>query len=104
MEMICSSETSVDFQQTTRRCIPEDRTLHNHRCKNLKSYYCILFSTLEIEAVYSSETLAYTYRLYSILTQNITIYSRILVLGTSEEAYATVAGTELSEMRFAVSG
>jgi hypothetical protein len=29
----------VDFQRTTRRYIPEDRTLHNHRCcENLKSY------------------------------------------------------------------
>jgi hypothetical protein len=37
MEAICSSETSADFQRTTRRYIPEDIT-HNHRCKNLK--YC----------------------------------------------------------------
>jgi hypothetical protein len=28
MEMTCSSETSVDIQRTTRRYIPEDRTLH----------------------------------------------------------------------------
>jgi hypothetical protein len=28
METICSSETSVDFQQNTRRYIPEDRTLY----------------------------------------------------------------------------
>jgi hypothetical protein len=34
----CFSETSVDFQQTSRRYIPEDSTLHNHRCENLKSY------------------------------------------------------------------
>jgi hypothetical protein len=33
-----SSEMSVDFQRTTWRYIPEDRTLHNHRCENLKSY------------------------------------------------------------------
>jgi hypothetical protein len=39
MEATCSSETSVDFQRTTRRYIPEDRTLHNHWCENLKSYY-----------------------------------------------------------------
>jgi hypothetical protein len=38
MEAICSSETSVEIQQTTRRHIPEDDTLHNHRCENLKSY------------------------------------------------------------------
>jgi hypothetical protein len=38
MEAICSSETSVDFQRTTRRNIPVDRILHNNRCENLKSY------------------------------------------------------------------
>jgi hypothetical protein len=30
MEAICSSETSVENQRTTRH--------HNHRCENLKSY------------------------------------------------------------------
>jgi hypothetical protein len=38
MEAICSSETSVETQRTTRRYIPEDGTLHNHRCENLNSY------------------------------------------------------------------
>jgi hypothetical protein len=38
MEVICSFETSVDFQCTTLRYIPEDCTLHNHHCENLKSY------------------------------------------------------------------
>jgi hypothetical protein len=37
MEAICFSETSVDFQRTTQRYIPEDGTLHNHRSENLKS-------------------------------------------------------------------
>jgi hypothetical protein len=37
MEAIYSSETSVATQQTIRH-IPEDDTLHNHRCENLKSY------------------------------------------------------------------
>jgi hypothetical protein len=36
MEEICSSEAAT--QQTTRRHIPEDDTLHNNRCGNLKSY------------------------------------------------------------------
>jgi hypothetical protein len=36
--VICSSETSVHFQRTTRLYIPEDSTLHNHRCEDLKSY------------------------------------------------------------------
>jgi hypothetical protein len=38
MEAICSSETWVDTQRTTRRYIPEIGTLHNHRYENLKSY------------------------------------------------------------------
>jgi hypothetical protein len=38
MEAIYSSETSVATQRTTRHHIPEDDTLHNHRCENLKSY------------------------------------------------------------------
>jgi hypothetical protein len=37
MEATSSSEMSVEFQHTTRRYILEDRTLHNHRCKNLRS-------------------------------------------------------------------
>jgi hypothetical protein len=37
-EVTFSSETSADFQRTTRRYIPEGRTLHNHRCENLRSY------------------------------------------------------------------
>jgi hypothetical protein len=31
MEAICSSEKPVATQETTRRHIPEDDTLHNHR-------------------------------------------------------------------------
>jgi hypothetical protein len=37
MVAICSSETSADFQRTTGRYIPEDRSLHNHRCESLNS-------------------------------------------------------------------
>jgi hypothetical protein len=36
MEKTCSSETSVGFQGNALRCIPEDRTLHNHpQCSNV---------------------------------------------------------------------
>jgi hypothetical protein len=38
MEAMCSSETSGYFQRTTHRYIPENRTLHNHSCENLKFY------------------------------------------------------------------
>jgi hypothetical protein len=32
IEATCSDETSVDFQRTARRYIPENRTVHNCRC------------------------------------------------------------------------
>jgi hypothetical protein len=38
MEAIRSSETSGTTQRTTRRHIPEEDTLQNHRFENLKSY------------------------------------------------------------------
>jgi hypothetical protein len=38
MEAICSFETSIDTQRTTRRYILEYGTLHYHLCENLKSY------------------------------------------------------------------
>jgi hypothetical protein len=33
MEVICSSETSVDFQRITQHYIPEDGTLLNDQCR-----------------------------------------------------------------------
>jgi hypothetical protein len=39
MEEAYYPESSVNFQQASRQYIPEHRTLHNHRCKNLK--YCL---------------------------------------------------------------
>jgi hypothetical protein len=44
MEVTWSSETSVDFQFITWHRIPEDKTLHNHCCENLNSYYTSLFA------------------------------------------------------------
>jgi hypothetical protein len=38
MEATCPSETPVDLQQTTLHYILKGRTLHNHRCENLKFY------------------------------------------------------------------
>jgi formate hydrogenlyase subunit 3/multisubunit Na+/H+ antiporter MnhD subunit len=39
MEAARTSETLVNFYQTTRRYNPEDSHLHTHRRENLKSYY-----------------------------------------------------------------
>jgi hypothetical protein len=44
MEAIFSSETSLDFQRTTRLYIPVDRTLNNHLCEDLRS--CIIYNIL----------------------------------------------------------
>jgi hypothetical protein len=35
--------TSGTTQRTTRRHIPEEDTLQNHRCENLKSYILYMF-------------------------------------------------------------
>jgi hypothetical protein len=43
MEAMRSFEMSVDFHWTTRRCVPEDRTLHNQRYKNLRTYTELLY-------------------------------------------------------------
>jgi hypothetical protein len=43
---IFSSETSVDFERITCRYTPEDSTLHNHRCQNLKSCSLYKFPSL----------------------------------------------------------
>jgi hypothetical protein len=47
IEATCSSEMLVHFQRTTWRYVPEDRTLHNHGCKNLKSYTVSVASSLD---------------------------------------------------------
>jgi hypothetical protein len=44
MDATCSSETPVAFRQTTRRYIPEDRTLRKQCCENPKC--CTFFSLL----------------------------------------------------------
>jgi hypothetical protein len=46
---------SIDFQLTTWRYIPEDRTLHNHRCENLKSHLfrkCSRNETPDVETLF----------------------------------------------------
>jgi hypothetical protein len=54
MEAIYSSETSVDFERNTQRYIPEDSTLHNHRCEDLKSYivFILLLSSKTLYVVF----------------------------------------------------
>jgi hypothetical protein len=47
IEETCSSETSVDFQRTTRRYIPEGITLHIHPCENLKLVTVLNYHTMK---------------------------------------------------------
>jgi hypothetical protein len=42
MKAASTSETLVNFYQTTRRYNPEDSHLHTHRRENLKSYLGII--------------------------------------------------------------
>jgi hypothetical protein len=44
---------AVEFQQNTRRYIPEDSTLYNNRYKNLKSYIDLLLTNLVSAYSYS---------------------------------------------------
>jgi hypothetical protein len=37
MEAICCSGTTVDFNRTVWHYIPEESSLHSHRCENFKS-------------------------------------------------------------------
>jgi hypothetical protein len=46
MEGTYSSETSAGFQRTTQRWFPEGKTLHDHRCENLKILQYILVFVL----------------------------------------------------------
>jgi hypothetical protein len=43
MEAARTSETLVNFYQTTRRYNPEDSHLRTHRRENLKSYFEMYF-------------------------------------------------------------
>jgi hypothetical protein len=54
-----SSEMLLDFQRTTRRYIPEDRTFHNHWCENLKSYtfFCSIMIHIKSHLLVSPYTL-----------------------------------------------
>jgi hypothetical protein len=60
-EVICSTETSADFQWTTRHYISEERTLHNRSCENPKPNKLVTFlpfplnpPTIQFFSVYKS--------------------------------------------------
>jgi hypothetical protein len=52
MEEACSSETSVDFQYTKRRYIPDDRTLH---CYKLAEWFLQRLSDLQSVNIFAKQ-------------------------------------------------
>jgi hypothetical protein len=64
MEASSSSETSVGFWLTTLSSIPEDSTLHNHRCENFKSYILIRWLNQEKQGADSRTVTQKTPRLF----------------------------------------
>jgi hypothetical protein len=55
MEAASTSETSVNFYQTTQRNNLEDSHLHAHRCEDLKSlllfirYFCVFTFRVQVD-------------------------------------------------------
>jgi hypothetical protein len=43
MDVTFPPKRLADFRRSTRRYIPEDRTVHNHRCENLKYHINLMF-------------------------------------------------------------
>jgi hypothetical protein len=74
LETTCSPETSVDFQRTTRHFIPEDKTLHNYRCENLRSYLFKIY----LNTVFPVKVKPFLFRISDYTYECI---SRIIVLG-----------------------
>jgi hypothetical protein len=76
MKGICSSETSVDSQRTTRGYIPEDGTLYFRLQPACLSQFIPqpTHSNSEDGAAYSSETSVSTYR--TVQSQNLEDYNR----------------------------
>jgi hypothetical protein len=63
IEAICSFETSVDFQRAAQLYSTCDRTLHNHRGKNLNFYtflnLCMVLYVFHGNIAYSVKSVCY---------------------------------------------
>jgi hypothetical protein len=81
MEAICFSETAVETRRTTRRHIPEDYTLHNHRCENLKSYMKIFsdvrpYSLVEVHGRLGRTSVSFCQITRRRVSEDTTIYTK----------------------------
>jgi hypothetical protein len=62
MEAARSSETLVNFYQTTRRYNPEDSHLRTHRRENLKSYSYIVIGNFTKQSLSSFRIYIYEFK------------------------------------------
>jgi hypothetical protein len=96
MEATCSSKRSVDFQRTTRRCIPEDGTVHNDSCENFKSYKRTSKSeNVDFAWVLSSSTsykILFQRKIYEAKCPNDVIYDLTYCVMTPEDRHSGVTG------------
>jgi hypothetical protein len=68
MEAAKSTETLVNFYQTTRRYNPEDIHLRTHRCENLNSYkILVIFPNVSFNEVYWNMKLLWSFSLFFVL-------------------------------------
>jgi hypothetical protein len=84
---MCSSETSVDFQRITRRYMPGDGILRNHRCENLKSYTNKQTNSV---ALVSERTIPSDHRLFVKLVP--TYADRVCCLVRTTDPYGRIFG------------
>jgi hypothetical protein len=89
-------ETSIDFQRTTRRHIPGDRTLNNHRSENVKLYLMLekilvdedasaisklCFTNMKYQSFHVSWVIGYFLTLYQMqmLFSTVHLYANLLI-------------------------
>jgi hypothetical protein len=76
MEAVRTSETSVNFNVTTRRYIPEDSKLHTRSRKNLKSHIVCAHVSVGCKLMYLVE-------------KNLTHVLNLVLCGRMRSFYAT---------------
>jgi hypothetical protein len=87
LEVTCSSKALVDLKWTTLCYIPEDRTLHNHCCENLKSYrsshlFTVLLAMLSVSNTEPYNAIAWSQGPTTLTTRSSLLRSLLMVTGS----------------------
>jgi hypothetical protein len=90
----------ADTQRTTRRYIPEDGTLYNHRCENLKSYKSIRVYIL-IRSITNATFVEFQW-LCGYCRDNISFHSRVSLFTTCVGLTTPSSGTPYIAICFAM--